>query len=267
MAGSEIFVQAGLLSIALLFFLPAILLFTNIMNHHSIIVILSAEEMQQVISSDADHYYDKFHKVDYKVRNVKNKKNYLEKISQSGCTGEEECVKKINVCIELIHSQLATKRNQTIHGIHIETFLNIPWRIGFTCDTNYENGLPHTRGDVIILNNRDIQTRTITEVCKLLIHEKSHVYQKSQMKEMTAYLKTNYTEVKQKDYTDESIPANPDTNDYIYRCNKTNVVLGGKYEKNPTHFRDISFTGNDHTLEHPYESIAYKMEDLFRSNY
>jgi len=230
-------------------------------NTTPIIDILSAEEMQRVITMDADHYYEKFHAVDFKVRKVNNKAAYLDKISGSGCAAEEETIQKVKNCIETVHAHLSNKRDETIHGININTFLKIPWRIGFICDRKYENGLPHTRGDVIILNNQDVRRKTVTEVCKLLIHEKSHVYQKTE--NMSDYLKTKYTEVKQKDYKDKTIPANPDTNDKVYKCNETNVVLEGKYRKDPTHFRDVLFTQNDHALEHPYESIAYNMEELF----
>lgn len=251
--------------VALLFFLAALYLIHLRYNNEEapVIEILSAEEMQSVITTDADHYYDTFHAVDFKVRHVKNKDTYLGKISKSGCSAEEDTIQKIKVCIETVNAQLMNKRNETIHGIEIDKFLKIPWRIGFICDTKYENGLPHTRGDVIVLNNQDVQRRSITEVCKLLIHEKSHVYQKIEKEKMAAYLKTKYTEVKQKDPTDESIPANPDTNDTIYKSKETNAVLEGKYRQNPKHFRDVLFTQNDHTLEHPFESIAYNMEDLY----
>ena len=120
--------------------------------------------------------------------------------------------------------------------------------------------MPHTRGDIIILNSKEIQRLSIPAVCRLLIHEKCHVYQKKE--DISIYLTKNYTEVKRKDPKDHSIPANPDTNDFIYKSNDTNTVLVGKYVTDPTHFRDIIFPGNDHTLEHPFESMAYKMEEL-----
>jgi hypothetical protein len=224
------------------------------------IQILTAAEIQNVISEDADHYYDKFHKKDFKVRDVDDKPGYLFKIAKSGCAPEGGNGLKVEECIATVHAHLSERRNETIHGIDMNSFLNLPWKIGFTRDNNYENGLPHTRGDVIILNNEDIAKRTHQEVCRLLIHEKSHVYQKK--RDMSLYMKEKYTEVKRKDYTDESVPANPDTNDTIYRCNETNEILGGTYAETPTHFRDVVFTLDDHTMEHPFESIAYKMEKL-----
>lgn len=250
----------GIFCISLLCFIIASFNFLSIQSneHEPGIKILTAEEIQEVITNDADHYYEKFHKMDFVVRNVKNKTKYLDKISQSGCTAEDRSIGKVRSCIKIINKLLFEKKNETILGINLEKLLKIPWKIGFTCDRKYENGLPHTRGDVIILNNKDIGTRTIPEVCKLLIHEKCHVYQKKE--DMSAYLKENYTEVKR---TDETSPANPDTDDYIYRCNKTNIVLEGRYTENPKHFRDVHFTQNDHSLEHPFENIAYEMENLF----
>jgi hypothetical protein len=151
------------LAVLLLFGAAAFTFFYKSMT--PVIEILSAEEMQRVITEDADNYYDKFHTVDFKVRDVTNKRTYLEKISKSGCSAETDIIEKVRSCIETVHTQLsATKRNETIHGINIDIFLKIPWRIGFTCDMKYENGLPHTRGDVIILNNKDIQSRTVNEV-------------------------------------------------------------------------------------------------------
>lgn len=251
--------------LALVFFTAAVYFWIRSMRSRvSVIQIMTAEEMQHVITEDADNYYDKFHGADYKVRKVKDKESYLVKISKSGCAPDEETVEKITKCIETVDKLLRPRTDETIHGIEIGRFLALPWRIGFTCDKKYENGLPHTRGDVIILNTRDIQQRSVPEVCKLLIHEKSHVYQK--LEDVSHYLKKNYTEIKRKDYTDETIPANPDTNDIVYKCNKTDTILEGKYAEKPTHFRDISFPRDDHSLEHPFESMAYKMEELYEKD-
>ena len=77
--------------------LLSIFLYYNQRNE-PVIQILTSEEIQRVITNDADHYYDKFHKMDFKVRSVKNKTKYLEKISKSGCTASDASVKKIKVC-------------------------------------------------------------------------------------------------------------------------------------------------------------------------
>lgn len=253
------------LILAFLSFLAAIyywLSSKNIQNTEKIIF-LSSEETQKVLSEDADHYYQTFHKTDLKLRKSKNIQDYLAKISNSGCEPEEENKEKIRDCIEKVSTKLESSRNDTIDGIHIGKMLDLPWKIGFTCDKIYENGLPHTRGEVIILNNQDLFRRNITETCKLLIHEKVHIYQKHYKEEFSNFLNENYEKVENIKRVD--VPSNPDLDDNTYRDKKTHEILKGEYNKKPKHFRDIKFLNNDQTNEHPNELVAYSLQNKFDS--
>ena len=223
------------------------------------VVFLKNSETQAILNEDADHYYQTFHKVDLKVRKSKNLQEYLEKIGNSGCEGTEDNKEKILYCIGKVNERLEPKRKETVEGIEIDKLLNLQWRIGFTCDKFYENGLPHTRDNVIILNNTDIQRRNIVEMCQLLIHEKVHVYQKTHTQEFKEYLEEKFEKVEKKD-KNKTIPANPDVDGFVYKEKKSGEVFNVKYKKNPEHFRDI--TGN-HKKEHPNESVAYKLEKLY----
>ena len=62
-------------------------------------------------------------------------------------------------------------------------------KIGFVCNNNYENGLPHTRGDIIILNKNKFMINSDIKNMKTLIHEQVHVYQKKYSNELNYYLK------------------------------------------------------------------------------
>uniref|UniRef100_A0A6C0CMP6 Uncharacterized protein n=1 Tax=viral metagenome TaxID=1070528 RepID=A0A6C0CMP6_9ZZZZ len=219
-------------------------------------------QTQEILNNDTDHYYQTFHKTDFKVRKSKNLKDYLAKISKSGCDGTEENKEKILACIKKIETKLQNSRNDVAEGVHIGKMLDLKWIIGFTCDKYYENGLPHTRGDVILLNNKDLQRRNIDETCKLLIHEKVHVYQKTYSEDFSQSIQESFERVDSSKVS-KSIPANPDTDNYIYKRKDDGKWLKSKYNKNPKHFRDIQFPDGDHTLEHPYESVAYSLENLY----
>jgi len=223
------------------------------------IIFLKSTETQEVLNNDADHYYKTFNKTDFKLRKSKNLAEYLEKISNSGSEGEEENKEKILDCIGRINKKL---QPGTQEGIDIQKFLKMEWRIGFTGDTFYENGLPHTRTNVIILNNKDVEKRSITDLCRLLIHEKVHVYQKIYKTEFSKYLDKHF-EITGKKGKQEDIPANPDTDNFIYKKKSTDEVFQGIYREKPKHFRDIAFTDDDHTKEHPNESVAYALENLY----
>ena len=223
------------------------------------IIFLKSTETQNILNTDADHYYLSFNKSSLKLRKSKNLAEYLEKISESGSEGDEENKEKIIDCIGRINEKL---RSGIKEGIDISKFLKMDWRIGFTGDSFYENGLPHTRSNVIILNNKDIEKRSITDLCRLLIHEKVHVYQKTYKTEYSKYLDENF-EVTEEKGKQEDIPANPDTDKFIYKSKSTGEIFQGKYREKPKHFRDIAFTDNDHTKEHPNESVAYALEKLY----
>lgn len=225
------------------------------------VIFLTPEETQAILNDDADHYYQTFHKVDLKVRKSKNLNDYLAKIANSGCDGVEENKEKVLDCIEKVTNKLSTRRGETIEGIQIGKLLDLEWRVGFTCDNFYEDGLPHTRGNVIILNNQDIQRRNIYEMCQLLIHEKVHIYQKTYKDDVDSFISENFEKVREKE-ENSNIPANPDVDNFIYK-DSDGTVLESTYAKKPKHFRDIAFPKDDHTLEHPYEKIAYTLEKLY----
>lgn len=226
------------------------------------ITFLDQNELSELLTKDADHYYDTFNKNDLKMRKTKSIDQYKKIISKSCCEGEEETKEKIVNCIEKINKRLQMRRDENVDGIVIGKWLDIPWRIGFVCDKKYENGLPHTRGDVIILNNKDIVQRNIPKLCKLLIHEKTHVYQKIYKSEFTQSLESSYETIERKDGQD-NIPANPDVDEYIYKKKENGLVMKTEYKENPKKFRDVIYPNNDEVLEHPNETVAYSMEKLY----
>jgi hypothetical protein len=223
---------------------------------------LTESETQTILNNDADHYYDTFQKTDLKVRGAKSKQDYLGKISKSGCDGNIEIEEKITHCVGKLQTYMKQYSGKTIEGVSIDEWMKLPWKIGFICDKVYENGLPHTRGDVIILSNQHIQTLTIPEVCRLLLHEQTHVYQKKFG--MSDYLQTHYDTVPISDKDKKRIPANPDTDGLVYKDKSSGKVFQGQYNKQPKFFRDITYASGDHTTEHPFEYMAYQLEQLFK---
>lgn len=223
------------------------------------ILFLSTEDLQSVLMKDADHYYQSLNDIDLKLRKSNSVEDYKGKIFSSCCEGTEDNKLKIINCIKKLEIKLEPIRDESANGIEIAKMLDLPWKIGFICDKKYENGLPHTRKDVIIVSNKEIESKTLEETCKLLIHEKTHVYQKVYEKEFSRYLENDYTKKKVRKET----PSNPDADGYVYTNKKDGTLLEATYNKNPKGFRDIKFPKNDFKSEHPNEISAYKMEELY----
>jgi hypothetical protein len=234
-------------------------------SHSNHVQFLSKEELIGILLENQDQYYDTFTKHDLKVRKISDIEEYYSIIRSSACNGTYDLKLKINKCIEIVNSKIRNIENETIHGIYMKALIDIPWKIGFTCDRNYENGFPHTRNDVIILNNTDCVNRSETRLCKLLLHEKAHVYQKMYKSEIEQYMIDNgYKILKTKPNNDTNslYSANPDIDSvlYVYGHRETKEEFYAKYRENPTSFQDIQYSNDDPKYEHPFEKIAYDIE-------
>ena len=234
---------------------------TNTTDHN--IQFLSKSHFTKLLIENKDKYYDTFHENDLKVRHVKSVKEYQPIIRNSTCSGTKQLQQKIINCIEIVDTKLRQMEGETKFGIDISKLLKIPWKIGFTCDRKYENGYPHTRGDVIVVNVTETFNRSEKGLCQLLIHEKTHVYQKQYKSDMDAYFKSKgFRVIDTKTRQKTNLPANPDIDSDIYDDLETKFKFYAKYRKNPSSFRDIVYS-NDHAKnEHPLERTAYDMETI-----
>ena len=207
-------------------------------------IFLEPNELKEILLQDNDNYYDKFYDYDWKARNVKNKEEYLNNIKNN------------NVCLSWTRKQkeiVEKAINNINYNNNVDIDIsNIPWIIGLTND-NYENGYPHTRGKIIILNTKNIYSSNLIET---LIHEKIHVYQKMYPDITNTIInKLNFKLVGKRKYSD-MVRVNPDTDNNIYSYNN-NMMKAMYTSSNPTSIADIKYnTGNEQSFEHPYEWMA-----------
>jgi hypothetical protein len=208
------------------------------------IIFLDKHELLDILLSDKDRYYKTFYPLDFKVRNVDSIKQYKENIKKSVCsfsnTKQQEIIK---MTIKIDHF-LSTLYSDFFDGYKASL---IPWKIGCIKSDLYEDGLPHTRLDTIIINkNTDLLT---------LLHEKIHIYQKKYKKDTKKYL-SFFTKLKKREESDR-IRANPDIDQWIYKDHKR--IYQTIYVKNPKNIEDV----RKYKYEHPLEKMAEDIENLF----
>lgn len=224
--------------------------------------ILSKKELTDIITNDYDGYYKTFTDNDLQVRNVSNIKEYKSIIKTSVCIPKSNQINKIQKSVKLSDTKiqkLIKENNGDYQHVDLNKLYNIKWKIGFICNNNYENGLPHTRGDVIILPLWMIYNLSISEISSTLIHEKVHVYQKTFKNETQEYLdKNNFKKIKTRDESD-NIRANPDMNDGVYSDGR--MIYSAKYLENPESITDVRLYKNSQIYEHPFEKMAINISD------
>jgi len=225
------------------------------------IMFLNKNELASFLIKDKDNYHKSFHEKDLAVRKVSNIDEYNEKIRKSTSDFSLYQKEKIIVCVEKLNNTLVKVKYPWFDG---KKAIQTPWKFGSINGTGYENGLPHTRSDIIILPQVALDNYSSQELTKLILHEKIHVYQKMYPNDVENYIQYNkYYKFKKRAEIVGS-RANPDLNEWTYNdsSNKTFVAI---YNSNPTNISDVKFyPNNNNSEEHPFEKMAYEMSETIK---
>lgn len=228
------------------------------MNNDEIIYFLNGNELYDILKYDEDNYYKTFYKLDFKTRNINNIEEYINLIKISVCNLNEEEKNKLVSCIKNADTRLEKIYFDWFDGKKAKELI---WNIGCVQGKYYENGLPHTRGNIIILSKENINEYSEKKLTNTLIHEKVHIYQKKYSEDVQKYLdEHNFKIVKKRDSND-NIRANPDLNDFIYKDNNNNIYKA-IYKNNAKTIEDIKYSPiNNQSYEHPFENMAIFIEN------
>jgi len=228
-------------------------------NFDNKIVFLNSKELYEILKNDSDNYYKTFFDNDFYSRKVSSIHEYINLIKSSPVNFNDYEKTKLTKCIK--------EADNFFENIYFEWFngkkvLTIPWYLGMVQNKLYENGLPHTRNNIIIISKENINNYTELKLIKTLIHEKVHIYQKIFKSDIITYLKKNNF-IKYKKRTDvDNIRSNPDLDDWIYKDSNNNI-LKAVYNKNPSSVEDIQYLPiNNQNYEHPFEKMAIEIEKL-----
>ena len=225
------------------------------------ITFITKENLLDNLLEDNDNYYKTFYKNDLKARNIYNVNDYYKKINDSVTDADKDIKEKVILGI--------TQANKFLNNINYDYFdgkecNKLLWKIGFVKNKLYENGLTHTRGDIIILNIEGVKYNTLKNLINTLIHEKVHIYQKKFPEKMNNYISFyNFKKIKKRDEYD-NIRANPDLDNYIYQDSDNNTYKA-QYNKNVLSVEDIVYyPKNNQMYEHPFEKMAIEIENKYK---
>jgi hypothetical protein len=213
--------------------------------------ILSIESGVKYLTNCGDEYFRKFRDLDWKVRGVKNLDEYITNIEKSVLLPTLEQKQKILNSIELCNKYLDSISLQYFNGEKYNKIVR--WRIVLIDGKAYEGGLPHTRGNVIVLPVNIINSGHLVTT---LIHERIHVLQRLYPIIGKKFIElNNYT--KYKHLIDTRARINPDIDNYIYK-DKNGRVNIAEYKKGAKSIHDVLYRPipNDQRSEHPYENMA-----------
>jgi len=211
------------------------------------IIFKTKEEVQLFMINDKDDYFKNLSIYDLRARNVGTNDEYKEVAIHSCLNFDKNQIEKLKRCCKEAIRYFRNGKD---------------WKFALV-SYKYEEGLPHTREDIIfispaILNYDDMN------LTKTLIHESIHIYQRYNRNNMDEYLIRNgFERVRRRD-KGTLVRSNPDLDDFIYRDKNGNEMVAIYNSEYPRGIGDVKLANSN--MEHPFEYMAYEMaEGYYRS--
>jgi len=232
--------------------------------------ILSGVEMRELICvrGSIDDYYDSFSPLDLRARGVSSLSEYLKRI-ESSCFlkkhDSDNAESIIRQCIKQVDWETVIDGgSENKSWINMDRLRALPWKIGLTSEGSektYEYGLPHTRGDVIIIPVSHCGKGGEDELLDTLMHEQLHVYQKMYPEDFQKYLDFHGFVRHSLRKNIQNVAANPDADEWVY--SKDGEIFVGQYsggDRAPfgANYKSVTFKPINHPrFDCPQEYAVY----------
>jgi hypothetical protein len=222
------------------------------------IMFLTEQETKSFLNADEDRYISSMTVPDLYARHVPSHLAYREKAVQSAISFTEAQKAKIEASVEFASAFLNTHISEYIDPVWMN---KIPWKIALTKHRNYEDGLPHTRNDIIFLTDVFVNTLSKQKLTETLIHEKIHIYQRFYPALIQETLEKNGYSIWRERRNYPLIRSNPDLDHFIYKHPSGEIMVSVYRNDTPTSIQDTMQPNELH--EHPYEEIAYTIANRY----
>ena len=257
------------------------LIFDDVNNH---LYYMTRDETSLFLEYDEDAYVANLSSIDLYARKAITKSEYLDVIKNSAASFTysdreilDKCTKIADELLRKVKIDSISKEKNLNYSkyINYKDIATIKWVLAKTSaeDTEdkiyrYEEGLPHTRKNIIFLSTKVINYSE-DELIKILIHEKIHIYQRYNEKLFKNIINNmGYTEISNINEisadTLKYIRANPDLDKKVYKnITDGNLMLCLYNSDRPNGINDVVI--KDYSLEHPYEKIAYEISEYIHN--
>jgi len=191
------------------------------------IYFMTYKETANFFAKDRDRYVRNLSDLDLHARGVKTHVEYMNNIEDTAISFTDDEKELLERCAKDADKYLRNERFKDVdYGKHLNgnDIADIKWIFANTytnyhLDTikEYEQGLPHTRENVILLSKNVLKNDALN-LTNTLLHEKIHIYQRYNPKIFDTIIKEmGLKELDRKHFKQAKyIRSNPDTNNKLY---------------------------------------------------
>lgn len=217
---------------------------------------LTSSETKSFIRRDPDSYLRNLSNCDLHARHHPDYFSYMSQTKGLNFSHREKTqIKKLALKTDLILRSFPDSS-------FFKTMSEIDWIFAKT-SSNYEDGMPHTRENVIF-----IPASVANTICnpknrqfgiRVLLHEKTHIFQRRFPEITRKFVYCKYHMVPFRVADSPLKRSNPDIDEFDYIDQNTGLITSDLYNSDTP--KKI-YEDQDNPKKHPYEIMAYEMESL-----
>lgn len=223
---------------------------------------LTKEETQQFFKNDVDGYIEQLTLPDLIAQRTTSHSEFQTNIIKASAhftlKEKEKCIQACTLADKWFRTNMPS-----LPGIDNIKLATLKWKLSLTRGKANEEGLPHTRTDIIFLSD-EVLTLSLKELTRTLIHEKVHVYERLFPHHIDIWMnKSGYKRYNR--LTKYKLArSNPDVDGWTY-INPNGIETVVLYRSdNPKGIDDVIYPGPQHpNTEHPYETLAYMIDNMY----
>ncbi len=228
----------------------------------SIPVFYTKTQTSDFFRKDPDGYVEMMTLLDVKAQGAKSKLDFINKICNAA---DNFTIKEKALLIRACTNADYFFKNEMpdIEGIDKNIIVKIPWKLTLTRGKANEEGLPHTRQDIIFLSDQVLKL-SLDMITRTMIHEKIHVYERLYPHLIQKWMNSEGY-IRHRRLNDLPYArSNPDVDGWTYIDPKGSETVVNYRTDNPTSIDDVYYPHDDHpNSEHPYETIAYRIDAIY----
>jgi len=221
----------------------------------------SKKEACEIFKTDPDAYFENLTPLDLYAMKFNDTQDAIQKMCQES---------RSFTAIEQDKLTKAMKASDDFFNkINIPYFdakkcASIPWKLIITKGKINEEGMPHTKKDIIYISD-EIVDLDMKMLISVLVHEKVHVYERKYPQLMEEWIKWAGYKLHRKQSSIPHARSNPDVDGWTYIDPKgRETVVLYKLNALPKNILDADYpVYEDPSSEHPYEKLAYMIDHMY----
>ena len=229
---------------------------------------MSERELREWFQKDPDGWAENQNAINLKVKGVATPAEYVNLCMRNATNFSWDAkMKLIAACKaadEFISGLHDSKWNVGFEGIDMKKMGGMKWKLGCFKPRAIEEGCPHTRMDIIFLDEGLVARSSHKDLARTMVHEKVHVYERAYTGDIQKWISAKGFQKWKREEEYPRFKNNPDLDGWIYLDPEGREGLMKFRSMHPKDFWDQEYpVAEESSSEHPYETLAYILDHLY----